>query len=415
MTAWRAVLRDPRNGDELALEGWQGIQVTENFDGASATIDLPGERPELSFIIELVTNVLLYSNKVLAYQLRIMDAEDVFTENGHTVSLNCQSYESVLARRVLFADYETTGAIDQHEIAWHLVAYTQNFEDIGIRKASNWEASTKQQDRIIQRGKTIVEAINEAATVDDGFDWWIDQNLRMHTQTPRILFDTGLDLVWGARVQSVTRSSASDTYDSVVYVTGATNETQLPSGAVFPPPPPALKALATRPLGRWERAYTYGDLITESSVDAKANFHLSDSSKKRAVYRVTLRHGVWDQTIRPGGLFSLRIRSLPRLDFRVRVRIEEISLAIDPHGAELVELGTRAETSEVEISPTPQLAGVTTESFVSVLAESPPGEVVVDITSPTGRSPSIARVRDMDILAALLKNHDERISRTELH
>jgi hypothetical protein len=422
MTAWRAVLRTPRTGEELALEGWTNIQITENFDGVSATIDMPGERIELGFITELVTNVLLYSDRVLAYQLRVMDAEDTFTENSHTVSLTCQSYESILTRRILFADYETLRgsppkptAIDQHEIAWELVTYTQNFEDLGIRKSSNWVASTKTQDRIIQKGKTIVEAINEAATIENGFDWWIDQNLKLHAQTPKIKFDTGLDLAWGVGASTVTRSSASETYDSVEYVTGATADTTLPSGVIVKPPKPKILQSAVRPFGRWERAWTYGDLIYQKDVDAKAKFLLDDAAARRATYRVGLRYGVWNQTVRPGGLFSLRVRSLPRLDFRVQCRIEEVALTIDPNGGEVAELGARAEAAEIEITPTPQRAPAPDNGDISPFVIDPPGAETVALAEPTGRSVTLARVTDMDVFVAMLRNFDDRISRSELH
>jgi hypothetical protein len=415
VTAWRVILRNPKTFEELALEGWTDIQVTENFDGVSATINVPGERTELRFITELITNVLLYSNKVLTYQLRIMDAEDTFSENGHTVSLTCNSYESILSRRVLFHDYQTGAppagvAMDQHEIAWQLVQYTQNFEDIGIRKATNWAASTRQQNRIIQRGVTIQEAINQVAEMENGFDWWIDANLRMHAQTTRRLFDTGLDLIWGAKARTVTRSSAADTYDSVVMVIGATNETQLESGAVFPAPKPAIRAATVRPYGRWERSYVYGDLFVQAHVDSKAKFHLDDAAMKKATYRVGLEVGVWDQTIRPGGLFSLRVRSLPRLDFRVRCRIEELSVQIGPSGEEVVELGARAEDVESEITPTP-IARVDDE--IPSSQASPPEEVVVDVTGTSGRSLTIARTSEMNDLAAMWRGFDKRLSRTE--
>ena len=421
MTSWRVVLRTPKTGEELSLEGWTSIQITENFDGISATIEVPGERPELSFITELVTNVLLYSNKVLSYQLRIMDAEDTFNENGHTVSLTCNSYEAILARRVLFNEYQTKtgsppvpGAIDQHEIAWQLINYTQQFDDIGIRKAPapTWTPSPYQQDRVMERGQTIVEAINQAAEMDNGFDWWIDANLRLHAQTKRRLFDTGLDLIWGAKVRTVTRSSASDTYDSVVMVTGATTETQLESGAVFPPPKPAIRSAASKPFGRWERAWVYGDLFVQAHVNAKAEYHVKDASARKATYRVGLEYGVWNQTIRPGGLFSLRVRSLPRLDFRVRCRIEELAVRIGPSGEEEVELGARAEATETEITPTPQ-AVAADNAGISLSEVTPPEEILVDSQEQSGRSRTIARTSAMNDLAAMWRDFDERISRSE--
>lgn len=421
MTSWRVVLRNPKTFEELSLEGWTDIQITENFDGVSATINIPGERTELSFVTELVTNVLLYSDKVLAYQLRIMDAEDTFNENGHTVSLTCNSYEAILARRILFNEYSTGPppnglAIDQHEIAWQLISYTQQWDDIGIRKApvGTWQASPYKQNRIMERGQTIVEAINQAAEMDNGFDWWIDANIRLHAQTKRRLFDTGLDLIWGAKARSVTRSSASDTYDSVVMVAGASSETQLESGATFPPPNPATRSATSKPFGRWERAYVYGDLFVQADVNAKAEYHVKEASARKATYRIILEYGVWNQTIRPGGLFSLRVRSLPRLDFRVRCRIEELAIRIGASGEEEVELGARAEATETEITGTPQRFAPRVEVEIPSTQAIPPEEIVIDeSTGQPGRSRTTARTSAMNELAAMWKDFDERISRNE--
>lgn len=411
MTQWGIRLFDPPSGEELALN-WNSISITDNFEGTSATIEIAGERPEISFITELRTDVLLFSDKVLAYRLRVMDAEDTFTADAHTVSLTCQSYEAILARRVLFADYETkagappvAAAIGQHEIAWQLISYTQQYDNLYIQKSTDWTSSTVTQNRVIKRGPTIAEAINSVATTSDGFDWWIDQNLKLHAQTPRLVFNTGLDLIWGARVASFTRSSASDLYDSVVMVVGAETDTQIGS-TTYPPPPPAIRQLPSRPFGRWERFYTYSDLVTTASVTKKADWHLADSSKRRATYSVVLTPGVWNQAIRPGGLVSLRARSLPRIDFRVPCRIEELGISATPDGAEDVTLGMRAEAAETQITMTPN---ETPE--VPIITTSPPGVVDSDVTQPAGRTITNARSSSTRTFVAIIRAISRRVPR----
>ena len=401
MTFWEVKLLDPPTGEELALN-WTNIQITDNFEGTSATIEVPGERPELSFITDLRTDVQLYSDHVLAYTLRVMHSDDAFTPESHTVTLTCQSYEAILSRRVLFAEYQTKvgatpGAIDQHEIAWQLIAYTQQYDNLGIVKSADWAASGVTQDRIVQRGRTIAEAINEIATTNTGFDWWIDQNKKLHAKSPRLVFDTGLDLIWGARVTSFNRTSGSDSYDSVVMVIGAETETTIGS-TTYPPPAVAVRALPSRPFGRWERAYSYSELVTTASVAAKADWHLADSAKRRASYSVILATGVWNQAIRPGGLVSLRARSLPRIDFRVSCRIEELGISISPDGAEDVTLGLRAEGPEVQITPTPN-----TTPEVPIITTSPIGEVLTSVDEPGGRTITNARSSSTQSFVSLLK------------
>ena len=83
-------------------------------------------------------------------------------------------------------------------------------------------------------------------------------------------------------------------------------------------------------------------------------------------------------------------------------------MSIGPNGEEIVELGTRGETTETVI------AGPLSDVGISTLAN-PADEVEVTPGPPTGWSQTVARVSEMDKLASLMRDFEERISRSELH
>jgi len=98
----------------------------------------------------------------------------------------------------------------------------------------------------------------------------------------------------------------------------------------------------------------------------------------------------------------------------VGCRIEEVSLAIGASGEEAVTLGVRGEATEIEITPTPQLVAPDSGT-ISPFVSDPAGAVTYPLVAPTGKSYSFARVKDMDVIGALLQSFRERISRAERH
>lgn len=388
---WSVVLLDPQTGGQLAFEGWQTISISENFDGVTVTVDVPASAPVLGAVRELMTDLLFYFDHDLIYRVRVLNAQDSLTTEDHTVSLDCVDYARLLSHRVLFAD--SVQSKDQHLWAWDFIAYTQNFEDLGIRQADDFAASGQNRDRVVQKGKTIVEAIDELASTDNGFDWWIDQFLRFHAQTPRRLFDIGLDLLWGAGAAALTRANAVDTYASVVFAIGATSETTIPGGGTYPPPTPVIRELATKPYGRWERTVSLSDIVTDASLESAALWHLADSSTLRPQYTVELTHGVWLPVIRPGGMFTLRVDSRPRLHLKVLTRVETVSLNLETDGVEQVSLGCRAEEPEIALSPPgpipilppqPHCTDVLTEPFNDLSSWTPQSTTPTIVTGRTG-------------------------------
>lgn len=408
---WNLVLRDPATGAELALLDWLDLSLTENFDGITGKLTIPGNSEQLAWIRVLLVDVLVYSDRALTYRMRVVNADDKLTTEAHTVTLELAGYEHLLSRRVLFDDMDR--AEDQHLWAWDIVTYTQAFQDLGIRQAEGFLPAGQNRDRLVQKGKTITEAINELAENDNGFDWWIDADLKFHAMTPRRFIPFDVDWSWGGEVASFDRKGVADAYASVVYVLGATNETTMPSGTVYPPPPPVLRELTDKPYGRWERTVSYSDIVTEESLTGKAIWHLADSSTMRPLYNLELTAGAWTPKIRPGTTFLFRARSRPRLDFKVQVRVEQVQLKLDGNGVEEVKLATRAETAEEWLIPRVPHSVPPGIPDTLPISSSPPIAVLVDPPAATGRTPTLAFLDNNDRLGALLALLRTRLARQE--
>lgn len=304
--------------------------------------------------------------------------------------------------------------LDQFHRAWKLVAYTQAFESFGITRGTTGESGVDRTG-VLQRGLSIFDAINEMAHLDQGFDWWVDNDLVFWMQSPRKVRNLDCEWKWGVEIRDLTRTGAAGEYASVVLLIGATTETDITDAAGrvirhFEIPKPVIQEAKTMPVGRWERMFTYNDIVTRNGLVRKAKFHLKDLTAMRATFSLTLEQEVWNQDIGIGDLFWLRIESPPRINIRTQVRIEEIRVSLTPE-SEGVALAVRSEHAEEKI---PTNAPMVTTLALASMSTSPEGTEIVDLTDvePGGTTagPSIG---GLEQFASLLNSLNTRLERRE--
>ncbi|MGB5244469.1 MAG: hypothetical protein WBN50_12680, partial [Lutimonas sp.] len=309
--------------------------------------------------------------------------------------------------RLLHEDWDPQVG-DQNDLAWRLIEHTQGYETLGITRGNSGKHG-KSRSRTIRRGVTIRAALNDIAQVEDGFDWWIDENLEFHTQTPRrersIDVGGGLrTLGWGQGCTEITRSGAADEYASRVVSIGARNETILPGGRVYPPPDPQVVRASDMPYGLWERAFSYPDVLTTATLRERAIWNLGEIASLRASYSCVFEPGLWNPNIQIGDLFELRIDSRPRTFIRELARIEELQIQVEPDGREVVTVQARVENTEI---PTVVAPGAGPPDAVP----GTPDEIVVKV--PNGRSRPPRHIGGAAQFGALLADLSTRITRTE--
>lgn len=412
---WDVIMHTIPAGNEWALVHWTSVTVTDNSDGVTVEVQCPAEEPSLEFLRVLTTDLLLFRERTFLYRVRIVDAQDTFNENTHTVTINAVDYAQVLKRRVLFHDrsYDNT---DQFDIAWALIEYTQGFESLGITRGTTAD-SGKLRDLDIQQGQTIYDAISLVSKADGGFDWWVDKDLKLQMMMPRRERTLDMEWKWGVQIREIQRTSAAGEYASVIFVIGATSPTEIhnDAGAVvktLPPPKPIVVGTASKPLGRWERTYSFNDIVTAAALQAKANWLLKDITALRATYAITLEPRTWragnDYVF--GDKFTLRIESPPRMNMQVLVRMEEVRIALSPEN-EVVTLAVRAEEPETvfPIAFTPEtLNGEVTP------AAAPADEIVVDLDAiQHGATETMSRLSAVSNMVQMFATVDGRLSRIE--
>jgi len=380
---WDVRVLNP-DGNEFVLALWQSVDITENFEGSTGRISISPSDVALPYITELVSDILYYRNNRLTFRHRVLNFDDTLDREGHTLSIQTVSYENLLKKRVLHNTYIVTA--DQHDMAWDLIRITQMRQTLGITRASPARSGRGRRKVTIENGKTIYDAVDELASVENGFDWWIDADRRVHFQTPRRLLVHGFEWRWGRQVAEIDIDSKMADYSSSLYVMGASQETTIPQGKdaagharpdkKYPPPHPVYIEVTPRPYGRWEATFDLPDVVTKTSLTVQGRRELTRVSQARPSYRLTTTPVSWDPAMRPGGTFYLRAESPPRLNFRVLVRIEEISINLSAAGAEDVNMTAQAETTPTRINQPPLAAVIASDTSPTA------DEVVGDILPP---------------------------------
>jgi hypothetical protein len=379
----------------FALDQWTDFSISWNHDGATVEVEVNVVDPMIGYIRELVTDLVFKRDTLRLFRFRVLSSEDTMTRDAAIVKFTCATYESILARRVLYEDWVLED--EDVDAAWALIQYTQAqpYGNLGITRATPPVGVVRQRSLAI--GTTIRDAIDDFATTDNGFDWWIDVDRVFHIAKPRRGFlITDNQWATGAEVAELTRTNPTEQYASDIIAVGARNETRIPNGSggddVYPPPTPQRVSLPVMPFGLWDTAMSYSDVITVASLAEKANYELRDRANMRPVYKLTLEPGIWNPSIGLGDVITFRILFPPRADVRVPIRIEEMEIGCTTDGSETVSLSARAEEPETFISGGPL------------------GPIPVSPLDPVdGRTTQATRLRPWDDLAAILAGVTERI------
>lgn len=399
---WTALVVNP-DGVEYVINPIGDITINETFEKVTVTIDVPMNASGLPLVTDLVSDIILIRGKTKMYRMRVLDSDDVLTREEHNVRLTCCSYDEILrVGRIIYTDSEATGG--QRDLAWNIIAATQTQQTLGITRYAVGAGISKTIR--LKAGMSVAETINAFAASDDGFDWWIDADLKFHTQEPRRESLIDFEWTWGAEIAEMTRQSSVEQYVSAVYVTGSTTEVTIPGGSTYPPPAPAVREVATMPYGRWEKTFAYSDILTNGSLVKRADWHLGVGSRLRPTYTVSMEQGVWSPAVQIGGIVSIRAEAGPRLSFKVPARIEELTISVTSAGAEDVSMMLRAESEEINI-------GSVASAVVVAINTPPAGSTVIASAPPSGLSKTLARISPVNGLATVISSLAERIKRQE--
>jgi hypothetical protein len=315
----------------------RGRKVTFDLRGpASATFEIDGLSDVGLDLTELTTDLMCWRDDELLFRGRLGSTDDNLNADRHTTSWAAVDYRALLGARINQTDYNYAGW-SQADIGWDQIVTAQNLgPGWGITRGDA-RAAGHARNLYVEANTPISTVLDLFEDMENGFEWWIDPELRFQQATWRGVERT-FPVAWGTTATRIKRSYDTSRYANWVRVKGGR-----PEGAGQDDPEPQADRwapdLATRREGRIARFVSNSDLKEQGVVNAAADQLLADSLNVPAAYAASLIPGAWDgpRDLWLGDTTPIIVRS-GRLDVATTGRIFQISVAIDDDGAEEVEL-----------------------------------------------------------------------------
>jgi hypothetical protein len=311
--------------------------------GHECSFDVNGRATGASDMDELVTDVVVRRDNQWLFRGRIMPTQDVVSgaqsNARHLLSVTAKDYREILKHRFQF--HNTTLAytgVDQGDIAWGLIAYTQALPGgyLGITRGPGSVATGVVRTITYAVTDGIGDKIAELAQMDGGFDWdltltgfgsWrFDMWLPYRGRLTARVYEDGSD-----QVQSITRQVDPSGYVNEAYVTGD-------SSASLTPQLVTAADIATRPEGRWESAVGT-PVLTQAALNSRAAFALATGEVISPSYAITLKKDSWrgPADVWLGDFVTVRIKS-GRLNVNAQYRVMQLDIDVGDSGEETVTL-----------------------------------------------------------------------------
>lgn len=299
----------------------------------SLAFDLHGEEQTLAFLVENETDIVAYRGGTRYFRGRITTLDDSVDPDGSVTSVAAVAYGQLLQTRMVPAPGANFIQVEQAEIVWALIQATQALTsgDLGITEGTL--TSNVLRDRSYAEGVPMIgKLIDDLGACLDGFDWWIDELLRLQVRAPRRERDQGHVLAYPGNLRSLKRKSNAAKFRNVVRVSGAASTV------------PVMVTDLPDARGRFEIAQGSPEVVLQATLTEKADGLLAEMSDPRATYTVELEQGVFGVqfTSQPGDIMRVQC-AVGRLAIDEDCRIIEQSFSIDNDGAEKVQMSLVAE------------------------------------------------------------------------
>lgn len=308
----------------LDLEDATGRTLTFRRGGhcyAQFTID--GRSPDAFAIVPKVSDLWCYRNSELWFRGRVRDVIPDLDGATHTWTVGVIDYRGMTSAAAGIEDpVPTYSEVDQAAIAWDLIDrwQSQPGSDWGITEGVGSTSGTLRTESDLIAGTPVGEAIDRLAELEDGFEWEIDQFLRLNRWFPRRGSLSSMVLDYGGTVRSVSGGAVG--FANAVVVTGGRDTTPVSAVAA---------SVSTDPRGRWVTARSFPSVSSQDRLAAAAPFVLADTSRTVMPLTVELFPGAWSG---PNDLWvgdTVRTEIVDgALSVSEVMRVDEIQIVCDP-------------------------------------------------------------------------------------
>ena len=309
----------------------KGRTLTWRVDGhAVAQFTIDGRSDEIDDLNPLETDLWVWRDGVLMFRGRIGPENDQIDQTRHLCQFTATDYRGMLKYRTVGIVPFTRTATAQATIAWDLVQLTQ------ATTGGNWGVTRgltpvgTLRDREYPPGKQILEALEQLANVDGGFEWEISPDLVLNIWTPTRGADNGVILDRGGLISALDRNLSPDDYGNHVIALGSDSTT---------PQQRSSATIATDPRGRWEVVQSYSTIERQATLNLRADWLLTEASALKAPLVATFTPRRWE------GKDHLWIGDTARLQVSsgrlgaVDVRAAEVQVSCGDNGTETVRVG----------------------------------------------------------------------------
>lgn len=334
MSRWAFVVGDGGMEQFELKRGVSGRRVTWRLDAAAdAGFTMRGTSPHAGAITEMVTDLHVYLDGTKVYRGRVGPTSDQLSSQGHAFTVSTADYRAWLERQKLDAgDQVAWVATDQMQIAWELVEEVQAHTGAaaGITEGLG-PVSGVLRDRTYEHGQFVGLLIGDLGRVINGFEWEVDELLRLNRWYPQRGGNGGVVLDYGGAVASLDRQVNPADYYTAARVSG--DSALVAEERVDPD-------IATRPEGRWDRQFGEPSITLQDTLSERADWLIGVGPVLSPAYVVTLRPDFWrgPEHFGVGDTVQLVIDSPPRLDVNTLVRVFEITVALNRNGRATVQV-----------------------------------------------------------------------------
>lgn len=307
------------------LEEVQGRTITFRRGGhcyAQFTVDGRSD-DAFALLPAKATDLWCYRDSQLWFRGRVRDIIPQLDGTQHLWTVTVIDYRGMTSAAAAILDpVPTYTAVDQAAIAWDLIDrwQTQPGGDWGITEGVGSVSGTLRSELDLVAGAPVGEAIDRLAELDDGFEWEIDQDLRLNRWFPRRGSLSSMVLDYPGTVRAVSGSPIG--FANGVVVTGGPNTVSVSAEAA---------TVATDPRGRWVTARSFPSATTQDRLAEAAPFVLADTSRTVLPLTVELVPGAWSG---PSDLWlgdTVRTEIVDgALSVSEVMRVDEIVIGCDP-------------------------------------------------------------------------------------
>jgi hypothetical protein len=311
------------------LTAFAGVSCRFHFTGGDTlSFQTTARSAEALYIDELASDVWLFGPVEQRY--RIINVGQSWVESGEsTVDVQAVSYKKLLGARHLGPGGATYTQMDQGDIIWNLIMYTQaqTGGNMGIWKGTATTGVLR--DRTYLEGDNIGKLADDLQNVIDGLWWDIDVDRVYSAQMPGSFATVLNPIQLGINARTMQRVSAADRFANVAFGTGSDATTPVWAQTAN---------LATDPRGRWEAAHGWTTVILQPTLQQHTDGALLDTSAPLTAWTVVMEPDRWDidSLLMPGDFVVLvrpPIIGEPAVAERVVCQVMELGLDLDAAGA----------------------------------------------------------------------------------